>query len=143
MTGCGSGDNTFASGTRMPFAIVDATTDRAIGSVSYIDIRHHDRAVEIGWAWLAPARWGTGAYREAITLLAQYAFEKLSVVRVAYKTDSRNLRSQRSILSIGGTQEGVFRNHRILSDGYVRDSVYFSITDEDWHALSVRSSAAE
>jgi len=133
----------FASGTRMPFAIVDAATGHAIGSVSYIDIRHHDRAVEIGWAWLAPARWGTGAYREAITLLARYAFETLGVIRVAYKTDSRNLRSQKSILSIGGTQEGIFRNHRILSNGYVRDSVYYSIIDEDWRALSVRPSAAE
>lgn len=134
-------NNEYANGERVPFAIVDATTNQAIGSVSYIDIRHHDRAVEIGWAWLSPKRWGTGAYREALILMARHAFETLGVIRVAYKTDIRNLRSQRSFIGIGGVQEGVFRNHRILSDGYVRNSVYFSIVAEEWPQISLRLDA--
>jgi RimJ/RimL family protein N-acetyltransferase len=127
-----------SDGNRMPFAIVDAATGQAIGSVSLIDIRPHDRAVEIGWAWLTPPRWGTGAYREAIYLLARHAFETMNAIRVVYKTDSRNIRSQRSIEALGGTREGVFRNHRILSDGYIRDSIYYSIIPAEWLAIRDR-----
>jgi N-acetyltransferase len=127
-----------ANGTRLPFAIIDSSNGRAIGSISLIDIRQQDRSVEIGWAWLTPSKWGIGAAREAIFLLMRHAFETMGTVRVAYKTDRRNHRSQRSITGIGATQEGIFRNHRILSDGYIRDSVYYSVIPEEWPTVRER-----
>ena len=127
-----------ARGGRIPFATLDTDSREVIGSISLIDIRPQDRAVEVGWAWLTPSRWSTGASREAIFLIMRHAFDTMGAIRVAYKTDSRNIRSRKSILSMGATQEGTFRNHRILSDGYIRDSIYYSVIREEWPAVRDR-----
>jgi RimJ/RimL family protein N-acetyltransferase len=36
------------------------------------------------------------------------------------------------VLKIGGKQEGTLRNHRITWTGASRDTVLFSITDQEW-----------
>lgn len=69
-----------AVGHRMPFAVIDQTTDRAVGSTSYVDIRPADRGVEIGWTWLAPTVWGTGINTESKYLLLAHAFEAQSAI---------------------------------------------------------------
>ena len=116
---------------RLRYAVVDQTTAQAIGSTSYIDIRPADRGVEIGWTWISPAAWGTGANTEAKYLLLSHAFDA-GAIRVAIKTDLRNTRSQRAIDHLGATREGVWRNHRILSTGEYRHSVYYSVIDSEW-----------
>lgn len=127
-----------AQGARLPFAVIDTRTGRAVGSTSYLDIRRHDRGLEIGWTWLTPTTWGSGINVEAKYLLLRHAFHDLGAIRVALKTDLRNTRSQRAILALGATEEGVWRNHRILSDGYRRSTVYYSITDTDWPTVEPR-----
>lgn len=122
-------------GLRLPFAIIDIKTERAVGSTSFIDIRSRDRAVEIGWTWITPSQWGAGANTEAKFLLMSHAFEKQDAGRVAIKTDLRNERSQKAIEKLGATREGVWRNHRILSDGSYRHSVYYSVIDSEWPAV--------
>jgi RimJ/RimL family protein N-acetyltransferase len=114
---------------------VNGATGRAVGSTSYIDIRRQDRGLEIGWTWLTPSEWGTGTNTEAKRLLLAHAFDTLGAIRVALKTDARNLRSQRAIEKLGAIREGVWRNHRILSDGHIRDSVFYSFVPEDWAAV--------
>ncbi|WP_405428064.1 GNAT family N-acetyltransferase [Micromonospora sp. NBC_00617] len=123
-------------GERLAFAIVDVTSGNAVGSISYIDISPNHHSLEIGWAWLTPSYWRTGAIREASHLLMRHAFNDLGTIRVAFKTDSRNTRSQQAIKGLGATEEGTFRNHRILRDGHVRHSIYYSVTAEDWPAVS-------
>lgn len=119
-------------GVRIPFAIVSLGSGRAVGSTSYIDIRPHDRTVEIGWTWITPSHWGTGANTEAKFMLMRHAFEEHSAGRVAIKTDLRNERSQRAIAKLGAVREGVWRNHRLLSTGSYRDSVFYSVIDSEW-----------
>jgi RimJ/RimL family protein N-acetyltransferase len=125
-------------GLRLPFAIVDIKAGRAVGSTSFIDIRPRDRAVEIGWTWIAPSHWGTGANTEAKFLMMSHAFEGQRAGRVAIKTDLRNKRSQKAIEKLGATREGVWRNHRILSDGSYRDTVYYSVIDSEWPSIRDR-----
>src|SRR5207302_1238038 len=67
--------------------------------------------------------------------------EALGTIRVQLKTDARNLRSQQAIERIGGVREGVLRHHRIMPDGYLRDSVYYSILLEEWPAVKARLEA--
>ncbi len=55
-----------------------------------------------------------------------------------FKTDARNLRSQRSLERIGATMEGVLRNHMIVQGGHYRDSVYFSVIASEWPAVKER-----
>jgi len=64
--------------------------------------------------------------------LMTHAFETLHAIRVQLKTDSRNERSQKAIERIGAKKEGVLRNHMILLDGYIRDSVFYSVLDTEW-----------
>lgn len=119
-------------GTILPFAIVDSATGRAIGSTRYLNMALRDRGLEIGWTWLAPAAQRTGVNTECKYLLLRHAFETLNMIRVQFKTDSRNFKSQQAIERIGGKREGVLRNHMILPDGYIRHSVYYSIIDSEW-----------
>jgi RimJ/RimL family protein N-acetyltransferase len=71
-------------------------------------------------------------------LLLEYAFEKLDCIRVQFKTDLRNERSQRAIERLGAKREGVLRNHMIKPDGKYRDSVYYSILDNEWPEVKKR-----
>lgn len=128
-------------GLRVPFAIVDVASGKAIGSISYIDIQPKHRTVELGWAWLTPSRWGTGANTEAVFLLMRHVFEDHNAGRVAFKTDLRNQRSQRAIAKLGAVREGVWRNHRLLSNGRYRDSVFFSVVQSEWPAVRDRITA--
>jgi len=127
-----------SNGSQLPFSIIDKKSDRAVGSTRYLDIRPTDRALEIGWTWLGIPYQGTSINTECKYLLLQHAFEKLGAVRVQLKTDLRNQHSQRAIERIGGVREGVLRKHMILWDGYCRDTVYFSILDDEWPSVRKR-----
>ena len=47
------------------FATVRRSDGVAIGSTRFLELRERDRSVEIGWTWLAPEAWQTGANVEA------------------------------------------------------------------------------
>ena len=119
-------------GRQVPFAIVSVAEGVAVGSTRYLDIQLDNRALEIGWTWLAPRVRRTGINTECKLLLLEHAFETHGAIRVQLKTDGRNLRSQRSIERIGAHREGTLRRSRICWDGFVRDTVYFSILDDEW-----------
>ena len=120
---------------RQAFAVVLLSSGKAIGSTSYMDIRLHDRALEIGSTWIAEPYQGTGVNPEMKYLMLQHAFEDQAALRVQLKTDSRNLQSQRAITKLGAKYEGTLRKHMIMYDGYQRDTVMFSIIDTEWPAV--------
>ncbi len=70
--------------------------------------------------------------------LLRYCFEVLNLIRVQFKTDERNIRSQKAIERIGGVKEGILRNHMIRKDGTFRDSVFYSIIDSEWPLVKKR-----
>jgi RimJ/RimL family protein N-acetyltransferase len=133
-------DEAIAAPDELPFAIVETGKDRVVGSTRYLNIRPEHRSLEIGWTWLGQEWQRTGVNTEAKLLLLSHAFERLGCVRVEFKTDARNLRSQRALERIGATREGVLRNHMIVQGNYVRDSVYFSVIDRDWPEVRERLS---
>jgi RimJ/RimL family protein N-acetyltransferase len=128
-------DEALQAPAQLPFAIVESGKNKAVGSTRYLNIRSEHRSLEIGWTWLGQEWQRTAINTEAKLLLLSHAFERLGCVRVEFKTDARNERSQQALERIGAYREGVFRNHMIVQHGYVRDSVYFSITREDWPAV--------
>jgi len=117
------------------FAIVDKSREKPVGSTSFMDIRAENRGLEIGSTWLAPVDQGTAINPEAKLLLLTHAFEELSAIRVQFRTDSRNVQSQRAIEKLGAVRDGVFRHDTIMLDGYLRDSVFYSILAGEWPAV--------
>ena len=121
-----------AAGVAHPFVIIELASGRVVGTTRYGAIRREHRCVEIGWTWLGQAWQRTGVNTEAKYLLLHYAFEVLGCVRVELKTDVLNERSRTAIQRIGGKPEGILRQHMILPNGRIRDTIYFSITDAEW-----------
>jgi RimJ/RimL family protein N-acetyltransferase len=79
------------------------------------------RGLEIGGTWYGLEFQRTVVNTECKYLLLKYAFETLGCIRVQFKTDLRNERSQKAIERIGAVKrEGVLRNHMILPDGRYR-----------------------
>ncbi|MFN8389900.1 MAG: GNAT family protein [Bdellovibrionota bacterium] len=126
------------TGFEIPFAIVFRESGRAIGSTRYMDIQRSNSGLEIGWTWVGTDYQRTGVNTECKLLLLSHAFEDLHAVRVQLKTDGRNEKSQRAIERLGAVREGTLRKHRRLWDGFIRDSVYYSILDHEWPSIKAR-----
>jgi RimJ/RimL family protein N-acetyltransferase/ribosomal protein S18 acetylase RimI-like enzyme len=120
------------AGREGAFVTRDARSGRVIGSSRYLNVRPADRVVEIGWTWLNPSAWRSGANVEAKLLMMRHAFETLGCVRVEFKTDARNERSRAALSALPARFEGVLRNHMTVPDVGLRDSAYFSVIDSEW-----------
>jgi len=118
-------------GESIVFAQIWNETGRCVGSTRLLDVRPADRQVEIGSTFLARSLWRTPANTESKFLFLTHCFEKLGCVRVALKTDGRNVRSQEAIARLGASREGVLRKHMSIK-GFQRDTVYYSILDSEW-----------
>lgn len=127
-----------ARGTDLPFTVVHQTTGDPIGCTRYLDIDRVNRAVEIGGTWYGVEYQGSLVNSECKYLLLRHAFEELGCIRVWFKTDLRNKRSQRALEGLGAVKEGVLRHHMLLPDGFIRDSVVYSILPEEWPAIKLR-----
>src|SRR6202171_1884131 len=127
-----------SQGREYPFVVILVQSGRLVGSTRYLDVQEDDRTVEIGWTWYAPATWGTIVNPEAKYLLMRHAFDDWGAIRVALKTDIRNVHSQAAIKKLGAKYEGLMRNQRIRPDGSYRDTALFSITDREWPAVKSR-----
>jgi RimJ/RimL family protein N-acetyltransferase len=122
----------------VPFAIVLQVNDRVVGTTTYMDIHPEARGLEIGSTWIGREYQGTFVNPENKYLLLRYAFEELGAVRVQLKTDLRNIQSQRAIEKLGARREGILRKHMILSTGYIRDTVMYSIIDDEWPEVKAK-----
>ena len=124
-----------AAGHEMAFVVWHKAQQRYVGMTRYLNIEAAHRKLEIGSTWYEPSVWAGAVNPECKLLLMQHAFEALKFVRVEYKTDVRNARSRAAILKLGAKQEGILRKHMIMAGGRQRDSVYFSVIDEEWPAV--------
>jgi RimJ/RimL family protein N-acetyltransferase len=120
------------AGTEVPFATIERSSGRAVGSSRYMTIAPEHRRLEIGWTWLGIAYQRSGINREAKLLQLTHAFEVLGAERVEFKTHARNLASRAALLGIGATFEGVLRHHVIMADGSNRDSAFYGILAAEW-----------
>ena len=135
-----------ADGLDLAFATVLVTTGEAVGSTRFLALRPEHRSLEIGWTWLAPAAWSTGANTEAKLLQLEYAFDVLGCRRVEFKTDALNERARPALAALPAAFEGIHRKHMLVRDGQNRDSAWYSVVDDEWavvrEALSERVAAA-
>ena len=119
-----------AAGTEIP--LVTVREEEVVGSTRFLALRPEHRSVEIGWTWLHPSAWGTGANVEAKLLQLRHAFGSWGCRRVELKTDALNQRSRGALEALGATFEGIHRKHMLVRGGENRDSAWYSVTDDDW-----------
>ena len=123
------------AGTELPLVTVRREDERVLGSTRYLALRPEHRSVEIGWTWLTPVAWGTGANVEAKLLMLEHAFEQWGCLRVELKTDARNERLRGAMAALPAQFEGIHRKHMLVRDGERRDSAWYSVLDDEWPAV--------
>jgi RimJ/RimL family protein N-acetyltransferase len=121
-----------AQGSELPFVIVQKTTDRVVGTTRFYYIQPAQKSAAIGYTWIAASAQRTAVNTEAKLLLLTHAFEHWRCNRIELITDVLNQQSRAAILRLGAKEEGTLRNHLIMPNGRVRDSVCFSIIIEEW-----------
>ena len=128
-------------GVSLPFATVERSSGRVIGSTRFGNIDRGNRRVEIGWTWLGRDWQRTRANSEAKYLMLRHAFEEWGCLRVELKTDVLNQQSRNAMLRLGAKEEGILRSHMLSWEGRRRDSIYYSILDTEWPEVKARLEA--
>ncbi len=116
----------------IPLVTISHEDGRVLGSTRFMALRPEHRSVEIGWTWLHPDAWGTGANVEAKLLMLRHAFETWGCRRVELKTDALNERSRGAMEALGASFEGIHRKHMLVRGSENRDTAWYAVTDDDW-----------
>lgn len=124
-------------GSMLPFTarLVDPATGgpgRVIGMTTYMNIDAATPRVEIGSTWNAASAHGSGSNPDSKLLLLRHAFETLGCPAVEFRTHWLNHQSREAIARLGAKQDGVLRSHTRTSDGALRDTVVYSILEQEW-----------
>jgi len=127
------------AGLEVPFATVRQSDGVVVGSTRFLALRPEHGSVEIGWTWLSPAAWGTGANQEAKLLQLRHAFETWGCRRVELEdrraqTHPHAARWRRLVASF----EGIHRKHMLVRGGENRDSAWYSVLDDEWPDVEAR-----
>ena len=123
------------AGLEVPFATLSQSDGVVLGSTRFLALRPEHASVEIGWTWLSPSAWGTGANQEAKLLQLRHAFETWGCRRVELKTDALNAPARGAMEAFGASFEGIHRKHMLVRDGVNRDSAWYSVIDDEWPAV--------
>lgn len=126
------------AGVSLPFVTMDKAANRIIGSTRFGNIDRGNRRVEIGWTWITPAFQRTYVNSEAKYLMMRHAFEVWHCVRVELKTDVLNEKSRKAMLRFGAKEEGILRRNFLTYTGRFRDSIYYSVLDNEWPLVKAR-----
>lgn len=125
---------------RLPWAIRRRSDGRIVGVSSHYLSLASQGGVEIGSSFLHPDARGGAANPETKLLMLHHAFAA-GAVRVQFRVDTRNRRSQAAVAKLGAVREGVLRRDRVTWTGYLRDTVYFSILDSEWPTVKAQLEA--
>jgi RimJ/RimL family protein N-acetyltransferase len=127
-----------SEGRSLPFTTIDKASGRVAGCTRFGNIDRDHRKLEIGWTWVGAPYQRSYVNTEAKYLMLRHAFETLGCLRVEFKTSVLNARSRNAMLRIGCIEEGTLRKHMVNENGTRRDSVYFSILDDEWPGVKAR-----
>ncbi|MCL6698218.1 GNAT family N-acetyltransferase [Sphingomonas sp. NSE70-1] len=105
--------------------------DELAGMSSFIGIDESRQCLEIGGTYYRPHLRGTGFNRRVKDMMLRRAFD-CGFRRIEFRVDERNKRSQAAMTKLGAVREGVLRADRITWTGHVRDTVLFSILQDEW-----------
>ena len=121
-----------AEGSMLPFAVIDAATQRAVGMTTYMHIDAQNHRLEIGSTWYRQSLQRTSVNTQCKLLLLSHAFETLACVAVEFRTHFFNRPSRQAIERLGAKLDGILRQHQRTADGAFRDTCVYSIIDSEW-----------
>ena len=124
-----------ASGSMLPFAVLDARTGKAVGMTTYMNIDAGNRRLEIGSTWYRRSVQRTALNTECKLVLLTHAFETLGCIAVEFRTHFFNQQSRRGIERLGAKLDGVLRDHMRMPNGSLRDTCVYSIIASEWPAV--------
>jgi RimJ/RimL family protein N-acetyltransferase/SAM-dependent methyltransferase len=127
-----------ASGTCLPFVIVEKKHGTIVGTSRYHSLDPIRRRIEIGFTWIAREWQRTPVNTETKYLMLKHAFEELHCVRVEFKANSINERSRQALLRIGAKEEGILRSFVVSEHEGPRDVALFSIIQKDWPLIKTK-----
>lgn len=116
----------------LSFIVEDAKTAEVLGTTRIYGIDQANKSCEIGSTFYAESVQRTHVNTVVKQMLLMHCFEELQMIRVQFKTDAKNIRSQKALERIGAVKEGILRNERIRSTGKPRDAAVYSIIDQEW-----------
>ncbi len=120
------------TGSMQPFAILDATTQVAVGMTTFMNIDAPAKRLEIGSTWYRKSVQRGPYNTECKKLLLTHAFETLECIAVEFRTHRMNQQSRRAIERLGAQLDGILRSHMILGNGTLRDTAVYSIIAPEW-----------
>jgi N-acetyltransferase len=121
--------------TILPFIITHKRSNKIVGTTRFLNIDYENYRVEIGHTWIAKSFRRTAVNTESKLLMLQHAFENLNCIAVEIRTDLLNIVSRKAIERLGAKQDGILRNHKIMRNGRIRDTVCYSIIQSEWHQI--------
>ncbi len=127
------------NGVRYPFIFFDKKSKTYAGTSCYGNVSNSNKRLEIGWTKIGKHFQGTGLNAHCKKLMLEYAFESLNYNRVELKAHAGNIASRKAMEKIGATFEGLLRNHSIMPNGSLRDTVYYSILKEEWPSIKTEN----
>ncbi|MDP3467650.1 MAG: GNAT family protein [Daejeonella sp.] len=117
------------------WVIIDKKSNKVAGCTRLAEISWRDERGQIGWTWIGRDFQGSGLNKEMKYLMLTYGFEVLGLNRIEFKADERNHQSRQALLGIGATREGVLRQHMKIHNGYIRNTVFYSILKSEWDTI--------
>lgn len=126
------------NGTSAVWVVIDKRTSKVAGCTRIAEISWRDERGQIGWTWIGPDFQGSGLNKEMKYLMLTYGFEVLGLNRIEFKADERNHQSRQALLGIGATREGVLRQHMKIHNGYIRNTVFYSILRSEWDTIKAQ-----
>lgn len=127
-----------SSGAQISYAVRRKSDNRILGATAYYDTQWDNKRLTLGYSWYIPEVWGSVVNPEAKLLMLTQAFERWFINRIEIGTDPRNIHSWKAIKKLGAKQEGILRQHMILQDNIVTDTVIFSILASEWPEIKTR-----
>jgi RimJ/RimL family protein N-acetyltransferase len=127
-------------GSMLPFAVIEKSTNAAVGMTTFLHIDAANRRVEIGATWYRKRAQRTGLNTECKLLLLTHAFERLNCIAVEFRTHYFNRQSRAGIERLGARLDGVLRQHLITNNGTLRDTCVYSILDREWPTVKTHLS---
>ncbi len=127
-----------AAGNCAVWTIIDAASEKVAGCTRLAEISWKDERGQIGWTWIGKEFQGSGLNKAMKYEILKYGFETLGLNRIELKADERNVQSRKAILKLGATEEGTLRQHMKIADGFIRNTVFYSVLKSEWPEIKLK-----